>query len=1495
MASGRAAARATARLLRALGWAALVLCAAIGVVLAAAAAYSASSVGRPVVASLVVRQVDEALAGRFTLEGISMLPQGGVELRGLSVFDPDDHLVLQVSAARLFPDLSRLRSREVGLAVELDRPSVLLETEPGGAVSLARAFAPAHPAPSSPAAEAFRPSWTIRLTRLTLRGGDLWWQDERGTTRAEATGVDLDAEGSFGPAGGSLELTAHGALVSPAEGDATLQLAARLEGDRLGVPVLVASLGATRVEGLGEADLARRTFRAALTRLGLARETTATLAPQGRTAQVALAGDVAGTAYAESDGARATAALTVRPVRDGDAAAGPGSAAVAWRLGQPVPALGFDLATDGLDPARLVAQAPAGRVTLAARGAAAGTGLADGRGRVELELAASRLRGVEVGPATLRGSLDRGLVEVSRLEGHLPGLAASGSGRWRQRGEVGGRLLLDAVDLTALGHALTGLGVPGLPPLAGRLHAEVTVGGTAAAPDASLAGQSPWVRIGGTEVRALSLGAQLVGGLATLRASGLVAGLGTEPVTLEADARLAGDRRSAEVRTLTVGWPGTRYALARPARLDLAGPSVDRLELADGPRRLALEGGFGVQGAPRDGAPRSIEARVEARAFDLARLPRGLLPQGLELGGALDATLHATGSTTAPRLEVAAEVAGGSVRGFDGLALHGDATWDGAAGRLIGQLGLTRSAGGTVGVKADLPLPLGPPPGGPARARLRASEATLALSAQAVGWPLAMVWAAAGLERGGPADSLAGTAGARLTLAGTAAAPTVSAAVTVDGLTWRELGPVDASAALDAPGEAGRLTLEVRRAGQKLLLGSASAPLDATALLARPGATLGALLDAPLTAQLDVPGADLAPFAGRSGAPGDLAGTLTAAATLGGTARAPRGTLTVGLRDGSLLGYRGVAATVEATAAADRCALGATVTLGGEEALRATASLGLPVERLAERPALRRAPLAVEASVPPLSLGRAAEPAALATGQVAARLVVAGSLGQPTATLDVDGAAMAVEGRPLGDLTGTARYAAGHGTAELAFRATAGGSLEAAGELDAALGLDADAAALAHAPVKLRVTSQKLDLGFLAALLPGRVRSAAGPLDLEVTAAGPLDALAPRGTLRLADGRLALSEYGEWTGMVLDATFQDHAFAVKRLAARRGTGRVEGTLSVRDLGQPKAVVDGAVTFERYTVAWAGMDLVTLDLEARLAGALSEGLLDTTLTLSPGTVRLPRKQPRSLQSLERRSDITVGKPRVRRAAGPGARPFEVRLRVVAPGRLFVKGELPRLDVELKTDSTWKVAHGEVLAEGTVETVRGTVEPIDGRVFELTRGKVQFNGAGYMEGALDAVARYENPAAVVTTTVSGTLAHPEVKLSSQPPFDDATIAMLIATGRTDLKAGTSELGSISGKEAGYSAAGALVVALTRRLISDRLPVDALSFGSDAITTGKYLTDKIFVSYRRRYEARPDKGENPDEVRVEYQISPHWQLESRFGTAQSGGASLIWSRDY
>jgi len=705
-----------------------------------------------------------------------------------------------------------------------------------------------------------------------------------------------------------------------------------------------------------------------------------------------------------------------------------------------------------------------------------------------------------------------------------------------------------------------------------------------------------------------------------------------------------------------------------------------------------------------------------------------------------------------------------------------------------------------------------------------------------------------------------------------------------------------------------RLSGAVRLGGQPALTVEARAPLSLAELLRRPAATLRALRGGPLDATIEVTGLELAALAGRGRLPESLAGRLTGRAKIGGTLAAPRGEASMAVADGGWAGYRELAGRIELAATDDRTTLVVRATIEGAEALRLDGTLGAPFERLLDRAALGAAPLALQATVPPLALAlaQAAGPARPLSGTVSASLSVKGSLASPAGRLELEGQDLVVEGRPLGAVEATVHAEASATTAALALRPTAGGALRVDATLAAAPGLDTSAASLARTSATLRVTSEALDLGFLPALLPGLVRDAAGALAVDLAAEGPLAGLRTRGTVTLTGGRLAVVEWGAWSELALDAALGEGRLEVSRLEARHGKGRLSGHLSVRELGTPLARLEGRVTLQRLAVSRAGMELATLDADVTLTGTWSDELLEVTATLPGGTVRLPKKSPRTLQSLELRRDILVGRPRPARAPwfawlGPGGlgaapgRPFEVRGHLVVPGKLFVKGDDPTVDVELRGDSTWRLVGGELLADGRVDLVRGTLEPISGRLFHLERGRVTFGGGGWKEGYLDVVARYDNPAAVVTVTVGGTVAKPTIALVSVPSLDEQSIAMLVATGRSEIKVNTSGVGTLTAQEVGTAAASAAVAMAFKGLLADKLPVDQVSLDAATLRAGKYLTDRLFVGYLRRFDAKPEKGENTNEVKAEYQLSKRWTFELRYGDAQAGDGSLIWSKEY
>lgn len=1496
------------------GWAALGVLAAAGLALSAVAFLAAVPFARPLVARIAIQRVDDAIAGHLTLEGVAVLPRGGIELHGLQLFDPDGHLVLSVGRARVAVDVTELRARTVGLSVELDRPSVLVEQEADGRTSLERALAPARRAgprapEAAPAGEGG--GWTVHLSRLALRGGDLWWQDATGATRVEATGIDVAARGTIGPRRARAELRLTADLRAPAATPVSLEVVAFRAGDGVRVPVLRAAAGGTALEAVADGDLARRRARVALTRLGVSRAEARELVPR------APAGaDLAASGFAESDGATLTAAVHVEPVPQG-AAGGRGDVALAGRLAGLGRAVGFDVALAHLDPARLAATLPAGDVTLTARGAAAGSSLDDLRARVALDADRSRLGRGELTRAAARVRVDRGSVDVDRLSAALPGATVDGSGRWRRGGAVSGTAAVDASDLALAARSAAGLAGVAPPPIAGRGRIDVTLSGTSAAPALAARVDAGWLRAGAVTFQGAHLtiqgglagaggpSATVEGRIASVRDAtgerarevvlrgGLARGEGSATFTvsvpgasepLSVDGRWTLDRalRRLDVRQLAIGYPGTRWTLARPAAVDLRGPSVDRLELAAGAQRLVVEGGVGPRGA--------LHAQADLTRLDLARLPAGLLPEG-GVRGEVSGHVEATGTLARPAAAARLSLAAGAYGPLDGLSAVAEGRWDAAARRVTASVSASRAGGGTVDARVELPVPLAGRPAEPVQVRVRAAAL-----------PVGALLAAAG--RGDvPLDGLLAV---DLRADGTAGAPAVTGEASLGAGRWEDLDGIGLTASVDAPRDAAHAVAAVTLAGRPVARLDGTVPLALGELVARPAEAARALARAPLRATASIRALDLAAVSGRAGVPRELAGTVDADVALTGSSRAPRLEATATLAGGAAGGWRGLGARLHASAADAGLALQATVTVQGDQALQVKGTLGIRPEQLGDRGALAAAPLRVDAEIPRVSLGRAAGDAYPLAGRLEGTLAATGTLRAPELRADVSGAGVEVKGRPLGDARATVAYRDGRGRAEVALRPPSGGTLRATLAVTAAVGLGAGGPPLARAPAEATVTAQDLDLGFLPALAPGVIRTAGGKVELDLRASGPLRRMSPRGTLHVAGGTLAVVELGEWTGVAVDAKVTDDAVELTRLEVHRGKGRLSVTGAARGLRTDQAALSAHLAASGFTVSRAGQEVATLDLDVDATGTLTPAALSVELKVPRGTVRLPRRVPRTLQPLDVRKDIVVERRPERRppprpgspAAAAPASTFAYRIHLVAPGKLFVKSDDPKIDVELRADVHYDVEPDGEFASGAVEVVRGTVEPIGGRTFVVERGAVRFTGGPPEAALLDFQARYTNPAAVITAKVTGALRAPDLKLTSSVPTmsSDADIALFLLTGRTEPKAGSGAVGSaITGEEAGKAVMGVLATQVFKNLVQDKLPLDTVALDAGGLRAGKYVTDKIYVGYVRRWDADPTKYQNEDEVRVEYQITPHWTFESRYGNAQSGGANLIWSKDY
>jgi translocation and assembly module TamB len=154
--------------------------------------------------------------------------------------------------------------------------------------------------------------------------------------------------------------------------------------------------------------------------------------------------------------------------------------------------------------------------------------------------------------------------------------------------------------------------------------------------------------------------------------------------------------------------------------------------------------------------------------------------------------------------------------------------------------------------------------------------------------------------------------------------------------------------------------------------------------------------------------------------------------------------------------------------------------------------------------------------------------------------------------------------------------------------------------------------------------------------------------------------------------------------------------------------------------------------------------------------------------------------------------------------------------------------------------------------------------------------------------------------VFMTVRGEGKDVTIKPSSQPPLPESEIYTLLATGRRTLKRGGGA--SMSGGDAA-SILGSVAASQLKSTLAGKLPLDVISIEAGGgenlkgtrVEVGTYLSDKWYVGGEYRVNADTSKGENNIGVRLEYQFTPRFSVQGEYGDARSGGADVIWSREY
>ncbi|MBI5549768.1 MAG: translocation/assembly module TamB [Deltaproteobacteria bacterium] len=1479
-----------------------IVFALVGLGIFAALTWLSSTPGERKLRDTLLQTVNAEIAGRVLMGDLQFDGSGRLILRDLALFDPDGKLVATLGRLDVKVDLKELLEERIKVEkLAISSVELLLTQGPQG-LNLVRALTSRHPSPASSG----QPSpfgWDLAVDAAALDGLHVVFRPSpEAASSAELRAGRIGLSGRYRIGGSLLTLEASGELASPVSGPLRLALSAHggskaSPHDPIALEKLELTAGASRLRMSGVYQDGH--LQAQLPELFLSRRDVLALVPEAP-----LASDLPLSGTAGVDAHRATASLRL-PMKDG---------ALAIDAGLEFSPLLADatLHLEGFDLSALLTGAPPTQLVGSAQATFAAGEPAPGNGSLSLKLERSSVRGVSIASASANVQL-LGEELLPSAVVMLPGGRATVSGSASAQ-HLSLNALLGASDLGAFAGSIALLAGGEPPALEGRgaLHARIQ--GSLRAPAVTLDGGLERLAVGAFTVEGLRLEARLPnalrpylfearvsatrGTISELPFAHLAADLQANGRTFSADltttglaglrTHLAGeldpDQRGGKLAELVLATQEARWTLGPPATLDLRGGlQVDRLVLTSGEQSLEVRGGI---------ARSALAVALSAKKVALEKLPKILIPGGLELAGSIDLDAQVGGTTREPQGTATLSATSARIREWEDLDLQAEVALN--SSRISGKATAHRH-GAALRASADLPLQLLEARAGtPTAFDLELTNVSLV--------DLGRVLQQPSLRQGSGA--------LRAQLSGTSDNPQLHWTLLVNDAVWEGLPATSLVASGDVASDTA-LKAQLQTPGGPIRVeGSGAISLRAWA----GGPTQEKLRAVPLQATVEAPSLALDRFAGTL-LPAATRGTASVSANLTGPVSRPRGEIALKLRDGALAQLTELGGSARLQALGDALVLEGFTSLRAQRLATISARLEAPVEQLRSLEALGATRVQARIESGPVDLpSLLAEEESPATGQLIADVDLSGTLASPLVQWRASVADLKAGGRPLAAMEATGRYRDQVATAELSLKAQQGGEARAQGSIKADLGLLGLAQSIQWPQVPLEATleARELHVGMLNGLIPA-VRSLEGLLSAQASVTGTLGAPLPRGTLAVREGRVGLPGYGTYRDICLDLAATDLTIELSRLEARAGGA---GSLRLSGRGQRASVA------EPYQVALqASLNKVPLVVDDQLVAHVSgeterwtgtqQGQqLSTELLLKKLVIDLPQASGKELQSLQPNPEIVIvggeqkkekeevraeeQSPALRPSRGEGG--FALVLAARAPGNVWVQSS--DVKIEVAADLQVTAGQGPVAVRGNVMTRQGRADVI-GRKFEISRGLVTWSAGDEPDNPrLDVLAVHENVREQVTVKVyvTGSAQKPKIELSSEPPLDEQQIATLLATGRRELKRGSGGVASGGGAA---SVLTSLAADRLRKTIGTKLPLDVLQVevGERGLESeaGTYVTERIYVGYRRNFGAEPERGENTNEVRVEYQLSPRISIETQYGDAGRGGADVVYTREY
>jgi translocation and assembly module TamB len=424
-----------------------------------------------------------------------------------------------------------------------------------------------------------------------------------------------------------------------------------------------------------------------------------------------------------------------------------------------------------------------------------------------------------------------------------------------------------------------------------------------------------------------------------------------------------------------------------------------------------------------------------------------------------------------------------------------------------------------------------------------------------------------------------------------------------------------------------------------------------------------------------------------------------------------------------------------------------------------------------------------------------------------------------------------------------------------------------------------------------------------------------GSLSMDVVLHGPLQALAPNGTIQFQNGGARVRSVGlALTDVAVQANVTPDAIQISRLTARSGGGQLNGTGRLAIKGSTITNIAANLKTQDFQVMNTREYKANASGNLTAAGNLQEPVVRGDLTVK-GTLRPDMGMLKGGGKAAQDATIVV----VQNESQLAAEPVETAQKANGGKGTAGSQEDSSLFQRLRLDVGAGISRGTwiYLDEGSVEvtgqlrikkepkeklTVAGNVQgshgwySFQGRRFQMEKVELAFTGGSQIDPGLDIIARYKVSQYQVDLVIGGYASKPTLTLRSDPSLEQAEILSVLLFGKTTADLNQGEKNTLQTQA--LKTAANFISSDLRKSVAGKLGVDTLELGvgdnlnSGQVQAGKYVTQDVFVSTKQQVGGG---AERQQEYAIEYDIAPNWQFRSSTSPQGNSGSDIFWRKRY